>query len=167
MGKHKIWCYSWHFWLKGLQIATVGLADGFPSGTGMRMAPRSAQRKASIRRFSSADPGPEPTLETRRRQIGLSSLRSLHCNSQSCSQAATNLRERDEPRNTRKANREEVCFPRVLRVPRLVLPAFGWGFAALGSLHSLRLPAAAERDLGRVTPPATAVTRFVDLYRLK
>jgi hypothetical protein len=28
LGKHKIWCYFWHFWLKGLQIATVGLADG-------------------------------------------------------------------------------------------------------------------------------------------
>src|ERR1017187_2741313 len=57
---------------------------------------------------------------------------SLHCNSGSCSQAATNLQERDKPRNARnkrKANREEVCFPRIPRIPRLVLPAFDCGFA--------------------------------------
>ena len=41
---------------------------------------------------------------------------------------------------------------------------FGCGFAELRSLRPPRLPAAAERDFGRVTPPATAVTRFVDLY---
>jgi hypothetical protein len=28
LGKHKIWCYFWRFWLKGLQIAAVVLADG-------------------------------------------------------------------------------------------------------------------------------------------
>jgi hypothetical protein len=32
MGEHKIWCYSWHFWLKGLQNGTVGLADGVRDG---------------------------------------------------------------------------------------------------------------------------------------
>jgi hypothetical protein len=30
--EHKIWCYFWRFWLKGLQIGTVGLADGFWDG---------------------------------------------------------------------------------------------------------------------------------------
>ena len=32
MGEHKIWCYSWRFRLKGLQIATVGLEDRFRDG---------------------------------------------------------------------------------------------------------------------------------------
>jgi hypothetical protein len=32
MDEHQIWCYFWCFWLKGLQIATVGLADGFRDG---------------------------------------------------------------------------------------------------------------------------------------
>ena len=32
MGEHKIWCYFWRFWLKGPQIATVGVADGFRDG---------------------------------------------------------------------------------------------------------------------------------------
>ena len=36
-------------------------------------------------------------------------------------------------RNTRKANREGVCFPRISRIPRLVLPALGCGSAALNS----------------------------------
>jgi hypothetical protein len=30
-----------------------------------------------------------------------------------------------------------------------------------------QLPAAARRDFGRETPPVTAVTRFVDLYRVR
>ena len=58
----------------------------------------------------------------------------LCCKSRDCSQAATNLQERDKPRNTRntrKANRVEVSFPRIPRVPRLDLPAFSCGFAAL------------------------------------
>ena len=62
----------------------------------------------------------------------------LHCKNGSCSQAATNLQERDKPRNmpnTRKANREEVCFPHIPRIPRLVLPGFGCGFAALWTLQ--------------------------------
>jgi hypothetical protein len=49
------------------------------------------------------------------------------------SQAEKILEERDKPRNTpntRKASREEVCFPRNSRIPRLI-PAFGCGFAPL------------------------------------
>ncbi len=29
MREHQILCCFWRFWLKGLQIAAVGLADGF------------------------------------------------------------------------------------------------------------------------------------------
>ena len=66
---------------------------------------------------------------------GSAALGPSHCNSRDCSQAGKNLQERDKPRNTRntrKANREEVCFPRISRIPRSVLPAFGCGSAALG-----------------------------------
>jgi hypothetical protein len=51
-----------------------------------------------------------------------------------CSLAEKIFQERDKPRNTpntRKANREEVCFPRISRIPRSNPPAFGCGFAAL------------------------------------
>ena len=72
------------------------------------------------------------TLRAVRLRIGR-----LSRNSRDCSQAGKNLQERDEPRNTpntRKANREEICVPRISRLPRLFPPAFGCGFAALGSL---------------------------------
>jgi hypothetical protein len=47
-----------------------------------------------------------------------------HWNGGGCSQAATNLQERDtsrNTRNTRRANRQEVCFP---RIPQLSLLTF-------------------------------------------
>ena len=75
----------------------------------------------------------------------------LHSNSRSCLESATDLRERDKPRNTRntrKAKREEVCFPRVSRIPRLIPPAFVCSFAALCYLclfAAILLPIAAAR----------------------
>lgn len=56
-----------------------------------------------------------------------------------CSWPARHLRVRDKPRNTRtmrKANRQRVCLPRILRIPRSIPPHFGWSIAAR---HSSRL----------------------------
>jgi hypothetical protein len=49
LGEHKIWCYFWCFWLKGLQIATVELADGFPGGG-------CGWRREAVRRFFALNP---------------------------------------------------------------------------------------------------------------
>jgi hypothetical protein len=92
----------------------------------------------------------------------------LHCHSRDCSQTATDLRERDKPRNTRntrKAKREEVCFPRVSRVPRLIPPAFVCSFAALCSLclfAAILLPIAAARAQD-TNPPALQSTNAPSL----
>ena len=66
-------------------------------------------------------------------------VRSWHCNSRNCSQAAKKFQKRHEPRNTRNTRNPEparLSF-RVFRVFRGY--HFGCGFAALRSLRSLRL----------------------------
>jgi hypothetical protein len=69
-------------------------------------------------------------------------------NNRSCSQAEKILQERDQPRksrNTRKANREEACFPRISRIPRSIPPAFGCGFAALWIAQLSKIAGLAKR----------------------
>ena len=120
----------------GLDGFGVRFSDlGFPSGFGIRFSDFPLCR-ASLLTLPRGGRSPrEPKLHHEFTE----SLRSLHCNSGSCSQAATNLREKDKPRitrNTQKANREEARFPRIPRIPRFILPAFGCGSAALCSLWS-------------------------------
>jgi hypothetical protein len=63
LGKHKIWCYFWRFWLKGLQIAAVVLADGVRDGDANGAKKWSDALRLNGATLAEADAAEERTLK--------------------------------------------------------------------------------------------------------